>query len=77
MRLPNTNSTTSIRIIILKPRCDRYNNYCWQKAVASGVRVDACGPMAIAAIIVIKIQAGPTSVGQPSSAYSLIISDAG
>ena len=77
MRSPKTNSATSTGKIILKPRCARSNSSCRQKLVASGVRVDACGPAAMAVIIVFKGQAGPTAAGQPSSAYSLSSGDAG
>ena len=77
MRLPNTNSTTSTRRIILKPRCTCSNISCWQEKVSFGVRVDACEPMAMASIIVFNGHAEPTSAGQPSSAYSLSSGDAG
>ena len=52
MRFPKTYSTASTG-----------NSYFQKKAVASGVRVDACGPVAISAIIVFKGQAGPTVAG--------------
>ena len=76
MRLPNTNSATSTGRITLNPRCARSNSSCWKKAAASGFRVDACGPVEMAERIVVKVQAGPTSAGQPRSAYSLISGNA-
>ena len=77
MRSPNTNSATSTGRITLKSCCARSNSSYQQKAVASGVRVDACGPVAITEIILFKGQAGPTSAGKPISAYSLKIGGAG
>ena len=68
---PNTNSAMSAGRIILKPLYACSNSSCRQKSVASGIRVDACGPVDMAERIVIKGQAGPTSAGQPSSSYSL------
>ena len=69
VRLPKTNSAMATRGIILKPRCARSNSSCWHKLVASGVRMDACGPVEMAVIIVTKGQDGPTAAGQSSSAY--------
>ena len=77
MRLQNNNIDTSTRRVILKPRCAYYNSSCSQKAVASGVRVDARRPVAMAAGIVVKGQDKPTLAGQPSYAYSLSSGDAG
>ena len=77
MQYPNTHRSMSTGRIMIKPRCTRSNSSCRHKAVASVVRLDACGPVAMAASIVVKGQDGPTSAGQPSSAYSLSSGDAG
>ena len=76
MRSPKTNSATSTGRIMLNPHCACSNSSCMQKAVASVVRVGACGPVAMTAMIVSKGQARPIVVGQPISAYSLSSGDA-
>ena len=73
----NTNIAVSTGRIMINPRCARSNSSCWQKAVVSGVRVDTCGSVAMAERILVKGRVGPTSVGQPRSAYSLSSGDAG
>ena len=60
---------------MLKPCCNRSNSSCRQKAVASGIKVGTCGPVAMAALIVSKVQAGHTEVGWPSSTYVLSSGD--
>ena len=62
---------------MLKTCCPCSNSSCRKKAVAYGIRVDAWGPVAMAALIMYKGQARPKEVGQPGSAYFLSIRDAG
>ena len=63
MGSPKTNSALFTRRITMKPRCARSNSSCGQKVVASVVRVEACGPVTMMALIVCKNRSGPTEAG--------------
>ena len=54
--------------IMLKPRDTRSRSSSRQKDEAAAVRVEMCGPWALAAAIVAFVQAGPTWTGMPSVA---------
>ena len=75
-QLPKTNSATSTGRIMPNPRCTRSNSSCWQKSVASSVRVDACGPVAVVALIMSKCHDRHKAAGNPSSEYVLSSGDA-
>ena len=70
MRSPKVSSAMYAGRIILKLRSARSRSSPRQKEVATGLRVEAWGPVSIASRIVASGQGEPTSAGQPCVAYS-------
>ena len=70
MRSPKVSSEQPVGRMMLKPCSALSRSSPWQKEVDAGLRVEACGPVAIAFFMVSSGQGAPTSVGQPCVVYS-------
>ena len=70
MRSPKVSSAQPAGRMMLKPCSALYRSSPRQKEVAAGLRVEACGPVAIACFMVSSGQGSPTSAGQTCVAYS-------
>ena len=77
MRSPKVSSAQPAGRMMLKPRSALSRSSRQQKKVAAGLRVESCGPVAIACFLVSSGQEAPTSTGQPCVAYSCSIPVAG